>query len=76
MSWGQVAVIALANFLSVFMAIAIVSAINAFREARRKSEFLEKMFGDLIQKAETDAQFRNIMGWNFMKDERDNNDER
>lgn len=76
MSWEQIAIIGLVNFFSVFMAIFIISAINAFKEARRKSEFLEKMFGDLIQKAETDAQFRNIMGWNFMRNERDNNDER
>lgn len=76
MSWGQVAVLALVNFLSVFMAMFIISAINAYREAKRKTEFLEKMFGSLIEKAETDVQFRNIMGWNFMRDERDNNDGR
>lgn len=76
MNWAEVAVIAIANFVAVFTAMFIISGINAYREARRKNEFLENMFGNLIQKAETDAQFRNIMGWNFMRDERDNNDER
>jgi hypothetical protein len=76
MSWEQVAVIGVVNFFSVFMAMFIISAINAFREARRKNEFLERMLGGLIEKAETDTQFRNIMGWNFMGNERDNNDER
>ncbi len=69
-------IIGAVNFLSVFIAVFVMSAISAYKETKRKNEFLEGMFGQIIQKAETDIQFRNIMGWNFMRDERDNNDGR
>jgi hypothetical protein len=75
MNWVEILIIAVANFVAVFFAVGIISAINAYREARRKNEFLERMFGQVIQKAETDVQFRNIMGWNFMRDERDGNND-
>lgn len=71
MTWVDFLIVGLVNFISVFLAISIISAVNAYREAKKKTEFLERMFGQLIEKAETDAQFRNIMGWNFTRDERD-----
>ncbi len=76
MNWVDLLIVATANFISVFMAVFIMSAINAYKEAKRKNEFFERMFGQIIDRAETDAQFRNIMGWNFMRDERDENDKR
>ena len=76
MNWVDILILGAVNFLSVLFAVFIISAVREYKEAKRKSEFLEKMFGQLIEKAETDVQFRNIMGWNFMRDGRDNNDER
>jgi hypothetical protein len=76
MNWVDILILGTVNFLSVLFAVFIISAVREYKEAKRKSEFLEKMFGQLIEKAETDVQFRNIMGWNFMRDGRDNNDER
>ncbi len=71
MNWAEILIIAAANFVSVFLAVFIMSAINAYKETKRKSEFLERMMGQVLERAETDVQFRNIMGWNFTRDERD-----
>lgn len=74
MSWTDILILGTANFISVFFAVVTINAVREYKETKKKQEFLEKMFGQLIEKAETDVQFRNIMGWNFMKDGRDNND--
>ncbi len=76
MNWIEILIIATANFFGVLLAVFIISAVREYKEAKRKSEFLERMFGQMIDRAETDVQFKNIMGWNFMRDERDDNDKR
>jgi hypothetical protein len=76
MNWVDVLIIVTANFFAVFFAVFIMSVVREYKEAKRKSEFLERMFSQVIDRAETDVQFRNIMGWNFRGDERDDNDKR
>lgn len=75
MSWLQFWLIVGANFLSVLLAIGLISGLSAWKEYKRKKVFMDQIFGQVLAKAETDIQFRNIMGWNFMRDERDKNDE-
>jgi hypothetical protein len=58
------------NFVSVLLASFSIYAFSAWRSNRKKRKLLESLFGQVLEKVETDIQFRDIVG-NLKKDGND-----
>ena len=76
MNWVDLLILGTVNFVSVLVAVFLISAVSEARSNKRKAEFLEHMFGQVIEKAQTDNEFGKIVNWNFMTNEKDDNDKR
>lgn len=62
MELWQFGVLALINFLSVFAASVTLFAYTMWSNNRKKRKLLENLFGQVLEKVETDIQFRDIVG--------------
>lgn len=76
MNWVDLLILGTVNFLSVLVAVFIVSGFIEYRNAKKKAMFLENMFGQMMEKAQTDNEFGRIVNQNFMTRDKDDNDER
>jgi uncharacterized protein YggT (Ycf19 family) len=70
MELWQFITLALVNVASVIIGTIIIFAFTAWSNNRKKRKLLESLFGQVLEKVETDIQFRDIVG-NISKDGRD-----
>jgi hypothetical protein len=61
------------NFISILISLALIFLFIGIRESRRKRNFMDKFFNEVLEKVETETKFRDIVkNTEFERDERDN----